>query len=392
MQQLKYFGIIIILSICFQSQAQKGFSYDEVNTKSYNLYEKGDWTEVLNFGKEAIAEGQDFLSLRLRMGFAAFKLNNFSEAIKHYNQVLKSDSYNSIAHYYLWLCRKYLNQVELSTYQAKFLSKDVLEQEKLKSLAFTQVGFEVSYKQTDITSRDNTTYARIDIGNRFGWNLNMLQSVASYQQNLKEPLLNTVINPNNIQINQTEYYNRLTLNLNDKWQLKCAYHFVYTPFNNLIYNNHLGLVGVKYNDNYFDVQADIVFGTVTDASFKQYNLQLGLYPLGNLNFYSFSSVFIRDNNQTGTNFKQVIGGKLFKNTWIEANATLGYFNNLVENDALYLYNAIDANKFKGGASLFYTISKNCVAQINYTFEEREFYKKTTLFNQHSITGGVTWKF
>ena len=393
MQYLKTIALFVCVSLAIQMQAQNAYSYDEVNTKSYTLYEQSSWKELLVYGKQAIAQGQDFAILRLRLGYASFMLNNFSEAINQYQQVLKNDSYNSTAHYYIYLSRKYLNQTELATAHVKYLSKEVIEKEQLKKIAFTEVGVELSVKQTDIHERENPTYARVDLSNRFGWNVHMLQSVASYQQTIKEPLLNNVVsNSNNININQFEYYNKLTINLTKKWQVKGVYHFVYTPFNNLIYNNHLGMLGIKYNSNYFTVQGDLIFGTVTNAAFKQLNIQLVLYPLGNLNVYGFSTIYIRQNETSGTNFKQVIGTKILKNFWVEGNTTLGIFKNLAENDALYLYNAIDANKFKGGITGYLSLNKKCIAQLGYTFEQRELYKRTTTFNQHSITGGLSWKF
>ncbi|MFX5945323.1 hypothetical protein ABTE62_19730, partial [Acinetobacter baumannii] len=33
-------------------------------------------------------------------------------------------------------------------------------------------------------------------------------------------------------INQTEYYNRLTINMGRNWQVKGAYHYTYTPVDN----------------------------------------------------------------------------------------------------------------------------------------------------------------
>jgi hypothetical protein len=391
MQQLKTIISSIFLFLCIHTNAQNALTYDEVNSKSYTLYEKGAWKDLLAYGKVAIAGGQDFSLLRLRLGYAAFMLTNYSEAIKQYDEVLKNDFYNSTAHYYTRLCRLYLNQPELADTGVKYLVKEVAEQEKLKPLAFTQAGVEISHKQTNARARQNTLYARIDISNRFNWNIHLQQSIATYQQKLSEPLLTAIANNQNISINQFEYYNKLTVNLNRKWQLKGAYHYLRTPFNNYVYNNHLGLFGIKYNSNYIDLQADVILGTVTDSAFQQYNFTAGYYPFGNLNLYGFSTVTIKPVTQNAFIFKQVIGAKLLNNIWLEGHATVGKFRNLAENDALYLYNAIDPDTFKGGITTYLSLSKKCIAQLGYTFEQRELYKKTNTFNQHSITGGISWK-
>ena len=221
----------------------------------------------------------------------------------------------------------------------------------------------------------------------------MDQGATMFNQAINERALFSVVNNRSIAINQKEYYNRLTINLSSRLQLKTAYHYIYTPFNNLIYQNHAGLAGLRYHGNYFNVQADVIVARVTDSIQQQYNLQLGLYPFGNLNLYSFSTAMFRNReNTSGFNFKQVIGVKLLKNIWLEGNATLGSFNNLFENDALYLYNAIDKNKIKAGALLYLAIGSKLIAQAGYTFEQREIYKTINTFNQHSITGGLSWKF
>ena len=374
-------------------KAQQSISFEEANVKSYELYQKADWKALLDYGKAYVAESPDFILLRLRMGYAASMLNNFSEALKQYEAVLKKDSYNETAHYYSWLCRKYLNQSELADAHLKYFSKELMQKEKLQSFAVTQIGTEVSYKSTELTPRGNGIYARLDLHMRLYRNINMYHAIAIYNQSIAEPKLPTIINNSNIDINQKEYYNKTIINLNKKWQLVAAYHYLYTPFNNLTYNSNIGLVGIKYNSHYFTIQADGIFGKITDTSLQQYNLQLGLYPLGNLNLYSFSTAsFSNRNNKTTFNLKQVLGAKLMKFLWLEGNATLGSFSNFMENDALYVYNAIDKNKFKAGATAYITLNSKITAQLGYTFEQRELFKSINTFNQHSITGGLSCKF
>ena len=385
--------IILILACGSKSFAQQGISYEEANAKSYELYEKADWKALLEYGKEYVTASPDFILLRLRMGYAAFMLNNFSEALKQYDAVLIKDSYNETAHYYSWLCRKYLNQSELADAQLKYFSKEMKEKEKLQSFAVTQVGTEVSYKNTQLQSRGDGLYARVDLHTRLFPNVNMYHAVALFNQTIAEPKLTAVTKNNSIAINQKEYYNKTIINLNKKWQLVAAYHYLYTPFNNYVYNNHIGLAGLKYNSHYFTIQADAIVGNLTDTSLQQYNAQLTVNPLGNMNLYSISTgSFSNRNNKSSFNFKQVLGAKLLKFLWLEGNVTLGSFSNFMENDALYVYNAIDRNLFKAGATAYITISPKLILQLGYTFEQRELYKSINTFNQHSITGGLSCKF
>ena len=359
--------------------------------KSYALYEKGSWKELLQYGKSSAKERQDFLLLRLRMAYAAFMLGNYSESIHQYDQVLKQDAENATAHYYKFLCRTYLNQSELAGAEVKYLSKEAIDELKLKKVAITKAGTEVSYKMTDYAPRQNGLYASVNAGLQLGWRVTMYQSVALFNQTISEPKFLYVTDSDHIAINQKQYYNRTTINLNSKWQVKLAYHYLHTPFNNYNYDNHAGLLGVKYASAYYDVQADAILSKLTDTTRQQYDVRVGLYPLGNLNLYFFTTGSLRNAKGTAFNLKQVMGLKVLKNTWAEINGTFGRFSNLLENDALYVYNAIDPNTFKGGATMYLTLSPNIVAHADYTFEQREIYNSSTFFNQHSITGGLTWK-
>ena len=387
--------ITISLALLFTGgvalKAQNQFTYAAVDSQSYALYQKAAWKELLTYGKQAIQAGQDFLLLRLRLGYAAYMTGNYSESIKHYEAVLKQDAQNATAHYYIYWCRINLNQPEIAMAGARYIAEGAMDAKKLKKMAFTSGGVEVSFKQTDHVSRGNPLYASVSLGNRFSHNFHMEQSLVSYRQKITEPLLTAVNNNRNININQFEYYNRLLFNLGRHWQLKGAYHFLYTPFNNLEYYNHLGLAGVRYYGTYADFQADAVVGRLTDSTVQQYNLQLGLYPMGNLNLYSFSTAMVRGGNNSGFNFREVLGVKLLKKAWLEANITAGEFRNLVENDALYVYNAIDLNKMKAGLTGIFLLPNGLVAQLGYTYELRQLYGRTVTFNQHSITGGLKWK-
>lgn len=392
MQKLIILTLLIFLLATPDTRAQTNISFAAADSQSYTLYEKAQWKTLLQYGKEAIANGQDFVLLRMRMGYAAFMLGNYSESIKQYEVVLKEDTYNSTAHYYIYWSRVYLNQPEIAMAEVKFLSPGMTGDKNSRAAAFTNAAMEVSLKQSSVKSRGNSMYVRVGLGNRFSHGFHMQQSIATYRQKISEPLLTSVTKNTNITISQVEYYNRVMFNLNRNWQLKAAYHYMYTPFNNFIYHNHLLLAGVKYNGTYLNLQADAIIGKITDISTQQYNIQLDVYPLGNLNLYSFSTASLRQQKGSAFNFRQVIGVKLLKQIWLEGNITIGEFKNYAENDALYVYNAIDINKQKAGITGYISLNKKLSAQLGYTFEQLQLLGTTSTFNQHSITGGLSWKF
>ncbi len=373
--------------------AQDSSAYEKALNQSYALYEKGEWKELIAYGKAYLRDHPDFILLRLRMGYAAFMTGNYSEALQNYDAVLRMDSYQESAHYYSWLCRRYLNQEAQSDAHLKYLSASTLQAEKIKSFAVTRAGTELSFKSTAQPGRGNGMYTRFDLHTRVSKGFRMQHSFALFNQTLAEPKLTAVTGNLNIPVNQKEYYNKTEINLSRHWQAIAAYHYLYTPFNNFIYHNQVLLMGLRYNGYSLALQADAAFGQMTDTSQQQVNLRVEWMPRGNMDLYCFSTLSIRSRNgQSGVNLKQVLGARLLSRLWLEANATLGSFSNLLENDALYVYNAIDPNRLKAGATAYITLGSRCTAQLGYTFENRSLFRTNQTFQQHSITGGITCQF
>ncbi len=402
---MQLFKLIVIFTCLilgsFLSDAQQKITYDEVDATSYDLYINGKWKTLLDYGKTSINGGQDFIYLRLRMGYAAVMLQNFSEALKHYNHVLKKDRYNEIARYYAWYCLINLHQPEQAYIHVPYFSKEAKTMEHISKRALRDAGIECSNKFTDITTRNNSIYNKVSLNTRLGWKTNMEHSFITYNQIIDERGMVNVTNNSQIIIHQKEYYNKTTISLDNLLQLKIAYHFIQTPFNShnispytsIVYKNNLWMIGLKYHDNYCTLQGSIITGKITDTTIHQYNFQATYFPKGNMNFYGISTISLHNRKKVNRiNMQQILGCKLNKYIWLEANATFGRFSNYSENDLTYVYNAIDENRFKSGMNAYLQINKHILAQAGYTFEQRELYHTNFLFNQHSINGGITWKF
>ena len=383
----------LILAFSENLQAQDTLSTEYTDQHSYQLYLEGNWNQLIQFGNKAIENGVDFTYLRLRLGYAAVQNKNYSEALKHYQQILNKDKYNETASYYVWYCREYLNQSEAAIYNAGYFSKETIQKEKLKKYKIKSIGIESSFKTTDNSNRGNSIYNRINLNAQLGWRFTMNQSVVLFNQTINEKFLTLVQRNDSIAINQKEYYNLTTFNIDHHLQLKAAYHYLYTPNNNIIYRNHISMLGMKYLGNHLNVQGSILLGKISDTGFKQYEIQADYYPSGNLNFYSSSNISFREYaGDRQINMKQIVGLKLNKKWWVEGNVTIGKFSNRAENDGLYIYNAIDPNLAKAGLTVYYSPMKQLLLQIGTLAEKRELFYTNYIFNQHSINGGITWKF
>ena len=387
--------ITLLLFFALQSSAQDFNNFEEVNNTTYSLFTLSKWDELIKYGNKAIENQQDFMNLRLRLGFAYISKGNYAKAIEHYKRVLTFNKHDEIAHYYLWMCYSTLNNESFAIQHYPFINKEIQKHPLIKKFALTAIGIENSYKTTDVTTRNDAFYNRFTLDCRLGWRVNIQQSLALYNQNISEPKLTLVENNNSIDINQVEYYNAIKFSLNKNIEVKTAYHFIKTPFNNFSYSNHLGLIGIKFYGKNINWQGSYIKGTLIDSKINQYNLQAEYFPLGNDRLYGISNLSYRTIDSTGkANFKQVLGFKVNRTAWLEANVTLGEANRYLENDALYVFNSIDPNMLKWGCNAYYFLGKHLKLQVGYTMEKRKLtlYNPQLFYYQHSINGGITWKF
>lgn len=388
----KQYLLIMALLLSFDATYAQTPDYHQADSTSKALFIAGDWHTLITYADKITLQGLDFPSLRLRAAYARFMTSNYSGALTQYEQVLKHDSYNPTARYMSMLCQQYLNRSGNAAYQAKYVDSTVLSKENIKPVALIDAGLETSIKFPNTKQRGTGIYSRISLSTRLGWRLQLEQSGAIYHQAISVAGFN---NAQNFSFNndQSEYYAKLAYTITGSLSLMGAYHFLDTKFGTDSYKNHIGFIGLQYAAPYFSVQADSQFGQLINTNQQQYNCEITVYPTGSLNFYTISRISAQSGDISGTIFSQRVGGKAFKNCWIEGGANFGRMDNYLEADALYVYNAIDVTTFKAGGTLFYQFGRHLLAHANYTFERKEnHYNTNTSYQQNAITGGLTWKF
>jgi len=380
-------GILVMLF--FAGRAQENEDPAAVDLHSLNLYNAAQWKTLMNYGKEKIASGIDFPLLRMRTGYAAFMLGNFGQSLLQYKKVLDADPDNSIALYYVYLDNLYLNNITAARYYAAKLPAETKTSEKIAKIKLSAIDAEFSYKIPSDTFRKNAQYYRMGFNIQLGYRLELQQSAAFYNQLVNEPGLSPIINNRQrVDIREKQYYGKLIFAASGKVSVIGGFHYIYTPFNNLIYNNTIVFTGIKYASPFVHVKLMADFGKITDTTYNQYDATVSLFPLGDTKLYSITRAAY------GNDFtiSQVLGYGITKNIWLEGNVTIGKFNNLLENDALYVFNDIDQKQLKAGASLYATVWKKLLVSVNYTFEKKLKYQTTNTFYQNSINGGLSWKF
>ena len=396
MDNRKYILVFLLIFAFYTGKAQQvvAISFEQADSASNVLFKAANWKQLITYGTQAISAGTDFPALRARLGYARLSTEDYSGALKDYNVVFKNDSYNPTARYYAYLCHKYLNQQLGASYNAGYLDATTLQNEQVTPFGLINTGFESSFKFTDNTYRDNALYNRIWLTNRLSWKWQLDQSVSYFNQSVN----------NNAQVpgaplvtgdpdQQLEYYAKLSYAVTENLSLTGGYHYQHTSYKNALYNNSIGIAGVKYTGTYFNIHGDVNLSTISGNAVTQFNAGLMFYPMGNLNFYTVSRGSYLSQNGTGNViFSQSIGYKLLKNTWAETAGTFGNLDNYIDADGLYIYNAIDISNLKLGETVFYELGKHAQLQLNYTYEKKQDATHNLNYSQTSITTGILWKF
>lgn len=390
-----YIKRLIILIFCVvllgKTYAQIPTSEAEADVKTLAFYNASQWKELLQYGKSAIDNHIDFPLLRMRMGYSAFMLGNYSQSLLQYSKVLEQEAAPELtdaALYYCYLNNVYLNNRAAAGYYAAKLPEATLVNEKIQKIKLRDVEAEYGFKHPQDSLRGDADYSRVSISVQLDYKLQLNLSAAMYNQIISEKRYAGVINNNHIDIKQKEFYAKLQLPVSGNMTFTGAYHFIHTPFNNFIFNNHIGIAIVKYTMPYLHFQAAANIGRLGDSTFQQFDGTITGLPLGNLNLYFISRV---SSGKTLT-FSQIAGLKLMKDLWIEGNVVVGKYKTLLENDGLYVYNDIDEKQLKAGGTIYVTLFKKLNVSANYTFEKKQKIFTKNNFNQQSINGGLVWNF
>lgn len=380
--------LIVCSSLLFSLRSSAQESPASVDSKSLALFNDGQWKELVAYGKASIDSGTTFPLLRMRMGYAAHALGNYSQSLVQYKNVYDQDSTNTTALYYLYLNNLYLN----NTAAARFYLSKLPDESKpvpLPGIKLAAIEAEYGYKITDEITREDAQYARIGVGLEIGARFELQQSLALYNQNIGEAQLLGVFDRDSIHIRQKEYYAKLGFAASGQVTVLGGFHYLYTPFNNLVYNNVISFSGVQYKAPFFHLEGLLHFGSLSSRRYSQFDGIISLFPLGNNKLYTVTKVTYGNEFV----FSQAIGISVTKKMWLEGFATLGKFSTLLDNHALYVYNDIDQKVYKLGCSAASMLSKRLLFSINYAFDQKLRYGTSDkFFNQHSITGGLKWIF
>jgi len=394
--------ILILIGLNGHTNGQQ-ISYSYIDSMSYQYYLHGQWDSLIFTGNCAEKASIIYPNLLMRMGYAWFMKGNYSRSLIQYNKVLSLNSFNQNAVYYTAINSLLLSRRDAASYFSKNLNDNLKKPLRIGSKKFAEsISLESSFKTTNTEIRKTGQYYRIGLGNRINYRWTLFHSFASFKQSMlaSEPNNNnpkkgnavTSVVYRNFLVNDFQYYLKSELYLSSKLSLINALHYTRTNFDNFSYNSTIIHTGLKLTKPFADYKIEVNAGPLIDSLLTQIAFSSTYYPLGNLNFYGNSRISYQNRtNISQVNYYQMLGVKINSKAWLELHGTFGEINNLVDNEALYIYDALDVGKYRVGASLLLPLSNKFTLLTNYYYEQKKLYLQTTNYNLHSFSIGLSWK-
>lgn len=399
--------IIIIFFFNLRLVAQE-LTYSKADSLSFDLYNKQEYKQLIDLGKEALSKDIDFFYLRLRLGIAYYYTENYENAVFHLEKAQQMFPSNNTMQEYLFFSYLYSNRI----FELNLLYNSLNQPLKEKLKPFLKKNNSLALNFGIISSQNFQKNGNIDINGSediYG------ESIYNNNLNLTGFTFNRILNKNTNIFAATNIFKTFSVgrvqtdnnnftqefeNLNYQFNLgidKQYKSFTYTVFGGFFYQN-LDILTANFdtqNQEYKilpqeNVLRNIVLGIQVSRRFKKINPSFSVsysnfiksnqlqtetsvtyYPTGNLNLYAISTLNAFFSKTTDkTLFNQKFGIKTFDFLWIETGFSIGNHHNFVTNKAVLTYNTADPTLFSAGIEFMF-LYKNFLIKPSYRFNTKQ---------------------
>lgn len=439
-KQLIFAIALFVFTTC--AWAQKVSNTNTVNTETYNLWLAEDWPKLITTGKEALNNDIDFYYLRYRIGIAYYMQQNYHQAISHFRKAYIVNQQDENLNELLYFSLLYAGRTTEAAIFSVNLSENLKQKYKIKSSkAIKQADFTYStsiYNNSNIANEytinnsdvvngaqditKSLNYFNISLKHEFSPRFSIYHGYSNISKSsfvYSQFGGNTTTN-NDYKVTLNQYYLSGKISVGKDLTVVLGGHYINLKYpstvttngqgnnvNKTSANDYIGFLSLYKNFKYFTLGGTGYYSTLNTTKQWQADLLLTLYPFGNTNFYSVSTLSYQNETYAGnknigrTVFDQLFGFKLHKNIWVEGYTTIGDMHNFIKSDGFVVFNGTDVIKSRYGARMIIPI-KSLKFNIDYSYSstENSFIPYTSAidmfntkeFNNHSITAGLSWNF
>ena len=422
---LRGIAIVILLLISSNAFSQSEITIENVDSLTLQYFDNGQWKKLVRVGEKALDNGIESYLLRMRLGTAYFELENYFDAIPHFEKAVSTGYSDGVVKQKLYESYIYAGREE----DANVILFEMTEnrRNKLRPLindfindARFDIGSSFSNDDAangsiDLDGQDNAYGEQTINRGQFFFDVGIGQLPLrwfkiNYAYTYVNKDLQKQIMFNNEKIlddyrqKQGRLFNEFRFVPVNSLMISPSGHYikseetmVWASFDSVSAANNLHGIGsdplryyytlkdttVKQDDFVLSLSVSkwiSIFNPGISGSFSYLNgthqSQIGLsikaYPLSNPDLSVFSNAVIHNQNSVSNLiFTQTAEGRITEDLWLEGFATFGKISNYNEQNGRIVYNDPDMIKLSYGAMLRYVFPFNMTAKLIFSGQSRE---------------------
>lgn len=422
-------------------------NYRYHDSLTYNLYLESRWKELSAAGNEALADGNDYYFLRMRLGIAGYERSNYASAAGHFRNALVHNPNDPIALEYIFYCHFFNGEYASATKILQQLSAEQrMKITKESGLAKNAISLSLYYNDfmtEDITDLPSAWFPDYETGTQSVSQLIVNPSVSmshyikpgvyyshSYNNVTKISFLHyfdgvSSLNLDKQKVFQNQYYGSFVFGGQRGFSFRPYIHAVFLVFDYIQSTggmipgyyvmrgsdfNYSAGMNFRQRSGYFAVDGGVALNNFGYGVAVQWEAGLKLYPLGNSNLYTGGRITsvkqpdAYDYGSSGPVFTANAGFQVPGIIMVDFTAIEGEFRNMTTNNGLYVFNSPDfiTSRLqmnltvplgtKRDLAIFAGGGVNKHKTSIYTLDNIPTNSHTIAYNSFNINGGLAWNF
>ncbi len=378
-------NIFFVACIVLTGLAQEKINVPAIDQKTYALYLKKDWKNLIKTGKKAERNGINFYYLDYRMGIAYFELKKYMKAIKYFEKLYAQNPKDATLQEYLYLSYLYAGRYSDARVLSLKMNPESKKRLNIRNKNYFINSVEIAGLYDIIENYEYKPDTNQDIEQKIMTGLNWYGITTEHLID-KENVVKLSFSQNNITYkntgNETELQdnNYENLKFNQIYFLWNKHVFKGTDLlvsgqlltntttipqetsmqgrnNRMRYEsttdyNFIGFIGFNHSLSIFNLGIENTFSNLNNEYQIQPAVVLTVYPFANTNFFlKIKPIYLLHIYNSGEYYtqkaiQQSLGLALSNKIYFTTTATIGEMKNFTDFAGLYVNNNNDLTKLR----------------------------------------------
>lgn len=395
-------SIIFSLLLLF---AVSGYSQQSINTqvvakRSYGMYLKQQWPELIAYGDSVLKLGFDYYYIRMRMGIAYYELKKYRLAEIHFKKAIEFNASEDLAFEYLYYIYIYTDRFEEARKLSGKFSATLKQKLKIDSLPTIDCAYlEAGKKISNNSSIPNALYLQLGLGHYIKNKFSLYHSYSYYGQQNEY-----------WKVNQHQYYIGANFPLKNNWMLSGAFHIIGrntetysgtspvgqgTALTSVNAYNYVESFLLKKTFQRFDVSVGSTAIWMDSVNQFQHNAVLTYYPLGNNKLGIGTNVYLHTidgYSKVNVAYVPFVSYKPMNRLSFFGSYLYNSGSNIAEWNGFMVNNSPDLTTGRLNLNANWIINKKMDVNLTYQYENKESSYLNSNYQYNSFFIGLKSKF